>query len=54
VRNERNRLQAPACHRGLWESLSLLVDALQDRAVTAAHGGVPVEIHFRIDNLVKA
>ena len=36
------------------KSLFLIVNALQDRAVTAAHGGIPVEVHFRIDNLVKA
>ncbi|BCG84614.1 hypothetical protein MesoLj113c_07240 [Mesorhizobium sp. 113-3-9] len=35
-------------------SLFFPVNALQDRAVTVAHGGIPVEIHFRINDLVKA
>ena len=34
--------------------LTLPVNALQDRAVTAAHGGILIEIHFRINDLVKA
>ena len=36
------------------ESLSLPFNALQDRAIAAAHGGVFIVVHFRVNDLVKA
>ena len=43
-------------HRGPrpWGSLPFLVNALQDRAVTAAYCGILIVVHFRLYDLVKA
>jgi len=35
-------------------SLLSRLNALQDRAIMAAHGGILIVIHFRINDLVKA